>query len=174
MTEKTAEVIELFPEPEETDGKDVVKLDDKYSFTTGSIPAVFIEGLFGAAIVEIWQQVDVFKKGDGQKLKAYSAELARVLSKIAYEEVEQIVFCLKTKQDATMKLEHRLARKMAEEFVDEMKTYEKGLLEAKTSRHRDVIGAVICILRFLESVTIILSDYSDKKQKREQLKLWRI
>ena len=159
----------------EFDGSAQVILDDNFSFTANSIPAVFIEGLFGVAIAEIFQQLTLFHEGsDDGVIKALSADQARVLSVIAFEEIEQVRHCLETKQDATMKPAHRFARQISELFLKELKTYEKGLMKAKTARHSAVQGAVKLIIRYLESVTIVLSDYSKIQDKQAELKQWQM
>ena len=145
------------------------------SFKEGSVPKFIVEGLIGSAITQVFQQFSYFTELYlNPKHEKHSDWLVngQALCIVAYEEAKQTIDCLAEMQDATLAPKHKAYRKITLAFLEKQEALEKKTRTAKSKTNKSFVGSIDNISQWLQSTTIVMSSYTDKKDIWAEVKLW--
>ena len=144
------------------------------TFTTNSVPKFIIEGMLGGCITTVFAQLDYFNKRrdkDHPKHKELVVT-CKSLALIAWDEAQQSVDCLEEMKDTSLCSKHRAYRTITKQFLLDLKKEEKKLTQAKRKDNKALMRTVKHITSWLNSTTLVMSSYADKKDIKAEAARW--
>jgi hypothetical protein len=130
--------------------------------------------MLGDCITTVYAQLDYFQKlrePEHPKHKEL-VTTCKGLALIAFEEAQQSIECLKNMKDTSLKPKHRAYRVITKEFLVRLKKEEKKLTKAKRRDNLALMRVVKHIVDWLQSTTLVMSSYADKKDIKAEAALW--